>query len=152
LRSSEPQDGIAAVIDGHRKAALADAAKLVPLLKGTPTDASLATFDSTAAAWRKALSRALTLSRRETVANADDRSGSRDLYTRELAPAMVSLAGSITALQDAVARETSVMARKVADHAVAKTRLLIVICSSRWPSPARWPSSSSTAWCAPCAA
>jgi methyl-accepting chemotaxis protein len=121
------EDRIAATINSVDNGAIADGKKLGPLVKGTAAAAPLARFNTTATRWGAALTKALKLSRTETVSGVDDRSGSRSLYTGQVSPAMKSLATSISALQTAVAKETDTMAGDVKGKADGTARLLIVI-------------------------
>jgi methyl-accepting chemotaxis protein len=121
------QDEVAKTIGAMRDAAIADGKKLAPLVQGTPAQASLDDFNATASRWGDDVGKAIALSRKETVAKADARDGSRSLYTGNVSPAMKTLAAAIDRLQAGVSRTTDTQASAVRGRAASTSTLLIVV-------------------------
>jgi methyl-accepting chemotaxis protein len=121
------QDRISQSLKTTGDGAIADGKQLTPLVKGTSAEAALDDFNAAVQPWGDAVGKALALSRKETLANAEERDGSRDLYTTQVSPAMKSLADAITKLQGEVAGETREEAAALRDRAASRSQLLIVL-------------------------
>jgi methyl-accepting chemotaxis protein len=121
------QDRLAGTIDSVGKGAIDDGKKLAPLVKGTAAQSALDRFNATAGTWGDAVTKAIALSRKETVAKAQERDGSRTLYTEKVSPAMKSMAEAIGAVQAALTRTTGAEATHVKDKAGSTSRVLIVV-------------------------
>jgi methyl-accepting chemotaxis protein len=118
------EDRIAAEAKASIADATKDATQLAALTKG---NANMETFSAQATVWGKDLNEALTRSRAETVSGTDDRSGSRDLYTGKVAPAMNQLFTSSTKLQDSIEASTHRTVDGVEADAASRTRLLLIV-------------------------
>jgi methyl-accepting chemotaxis protein len=121
------QDRIAQTLGTLANGAIADGKKLAPLVKGSDAEAPYDDFNTAVQAWGTSVRKALALSRKETLANAEERDGSRGLYVEQVSPAMTSLADAITKLQDAVAGETRAESASLRHQTASTTRLLIVL-------------------------
>ena len=73
-------------IEGNWAKSKPDGAKLEQLFKGSAVEEEFAAWAATRAKMLELQKQALEASRNETVANAEDRSGSRTLYERQLLP------------------------------------------------------------------
>ncbi len=96
------EDRIAKQIDAIKATNLTEAARLAKLVKGTPAAAALAHQSELAKVYGAARAEAIALSRQETVANAEDRSGSRDLYVKTFVPLAARQVAAVRAVDLAV--------------------------------------------------
>ncbi|WP_053227188.1 methyl-accepting chemotaxis protein [Solirubrobacter soli] len=72
-------------------------------------------------AWHQRLDAAIARSR------AGDRSGARDIYTREVSPEMEQLFTTMSTLQTAIEHKTQATAERVEDDESARSRLLTIV-------------------------
>jgi len=117
----ESQDDLAARIDALRVEAAEDGATLARLMGSTEN------FNAQVTAWSARVERAIRLSRRETVQNVEERTLSRDLYTKEIDPGAKQLSKAVAALEGAVQREATGTADAVAARADGTSRLLLIV-------------------------
>jgi methyl-accepting chemotaxis protein len=120
------QDEIMKEIEGNWAKSKADGATLEKLYAGTSAQQEYADFVTARADMLKAQKSALSASRRETVAGAEDRSGSRDLYEQQL----LELDGTLEAAGDKLGEATNQFAAegiKAAHAADASGKRVIVL-------------------------
>jgi methyl-accepting chemotaxis protein len=118
------QDQIAAKIAAMGTDAQGNAKELAALVKGNP---HMASFTDQVLVWDKALNAALARSRAESVSGADDRSGSRDLYTEQISPVMDRLFKTMEQLQDSIQAEARATATNVQAEQSSRSRLLLIV-------------------------
>jgi methyl-accepting chemotaxis protein len=118
------QDRIAKQIEEMGSDAQADAAKLAALAEGNP---NMTAFTKQVLPWSKELRQAIAASRAETVRNAEDRSGSRDIYTKQVSPEMAELFATMEKLQDSIERSTAATVAGVEANEASRSRLLLVV-------------------------
>jgi HAMP domain-containing protein len=118
------EDRIAGEVKASIDQATKEATELGSLTKG---NAHMATFSEEATTWGKSLDEALVRSRAETVSGADDRSGSRDLYTGKVSPAMSQMFADTSKLQDSIEGATHDTVDGVEADAASRSRLLLIV-------------------------
>jgi len=121
------QDEIQGEIEARAKATRAKATELTKLLAGTPAAGQATAIKARATSWSALVEDAVRLSRDETLSEAEDRSGSRDLYTGKISPQTNELATAVVALQDAVRTSTNAMAEATAARADSTSRTLLIL-------------------------
>src|SRR4051794_1822200 len=121
------EDQIAKEVHAIHIKAAGEGKQLAPLVKGTPAEATFAEFSKTVNTWAASATKALALSRKETVANVDERVGSRTLYTEQVSPQMQSLATTVNKLQAQVSAVTKAESGHLSDRASSASLLLIVV-------------------------
>jgi hypothetical protein len=118
------RDRIATQIEAMATTAQGDAKQLTALTKGNP---HMANFSEQVLAWDKALNMALTRSRAESVRGADDRSGSRDIYTAQMSPAMERLFKTMEQLQDSIQGQAQATAGDLEAAQSSRSRVLLIV-------------------------
>ncbi len=121
------EDGLAKRIAAREKSARASAAQLKPLVRGTQAEQLMKPLEAAAGSFEQMVQVALARSRAETVSGADDRSGSRDLYTSKLTPQAEKLSLATDQLQAALDRTAGASAEDAASSASASGRLLLIV-------------------------
>jgi methyl-accepting chemotaxis protein len=120
------QDHVQKDIEGLTSEATAAAATLGKLVKGTPAEAKYHAFDDAANEYFALDAKAIALSRKETIQESEERAGSRDLYTGDLADARETLDQANDALLEAVGKEAAMAAGDAVAHADAGRRNLLI--------------------------
>jgi methyl-accepting chemotaxis protein len=96
------QDAIAKAYATRTAGSERAARQLAPLMHSAALRAAYARLNKVGAVFAARTSRALALSRKETLANAEDRDGSRGLYTEQIAPVVPQLLTALSRLNAAV--------------------------------------------------
>jgi methyl-accepting chemotaxis protein len=121
------QDELQQRIEGLAAENAKDGATLEKLLDGTPSQDELDAFAAGSkkftALWKEAIKR----SRQETIDEVEERDGSRDLYTEEVAPAADALNAAANALQHDVEAISNETATDADASASSGTRTIIVV-------------------------
>jgi methyl-accepting chemotaxis protein len=104
-----------------------DAAALSELLAGTAAEAPARELTAHATTWTALVEDAVRRSRAETLSGAEERTGSRELYTEKISPQTNELAAKAVALQDAVRAGTNETVEGVAAHASHTSRVLLAV-------------------------
>ena len=123
----EAQDELQAVIDELTAKTHADASALTKLVAGTAAEAPARELSAHATTWSALVDDAIRLSREETRAEAEDRSGSRVLYAGKISPQTDELAAQAVALQKAVRATTNATVQDVAARASHTSRVLLAV-------------------------
>jgi methyl-accepting chemotaxis protein len=118
------QDRLATQIEAMGTDAEGDAKQLAALAEGNP---HMASFTKQVLAWDKALNTALTRSRAESVSGTDDRSGSRDIYTGQISPAMQRLFETMEQLQDSIQGQAQATVADLESAQSSRSRLLLIV-------------------------
>ena len=104
-----------------------DGEKLAKLVAGTPSSDEMDKFAAARASYVESWKEAVKRSRQETVDGVENRDGSRDLYSSDVAPGADALSKAALALQaaiDATGQETA----KAAQHSASSgTRLIMIV-------------------------
>ncbi|HWH96025.1 MAG TPA: methyl-accepting chemotaxis protein [Baekduia sp.] len=122
------EDQIAAHIGEANKDLTAAVAELPALVHSAPAKAALAQTVKLSARYRSSVDRAIGLSRKETVAEAEERDGSRAVYTDKIVPLLDDrLAPAVERLQAAIDADTKAdIAASAGRAASGQTQLLTV--------------------------
>jgi methyl-accepting chemotaxis protein len=124
----ETQDAIAAQMAASDKQMQAAATQLATKIHTARTKAALAAVLTSGGRFGKLVDDAIGRSRKETLANAEDRDGSRAIYSNKIVPLMeATLVPRMERLEDAIAADTKADVAASADRAASgKTQLMVV--------------------------
>ena len=111
------QDEHFAEIEGNWAKSKADGAKLEQLFKGTDVEEEFAAWATMRAKMLELQKQALEASRNETVTNAEDRSGSRTVYERQLLPLDNEMEAAAAKLSAATNASAAAAVKDAARHA-----------------------------------
>jgi methyl-accepting chemotaxis protein len=123
----EAQDEVQADIDGIRADTEKANAELASVVSGTGADDEYRAFSKALAEYIALDKKAVALSRKETAAHSEDRTGSRDLYENEMAEVRDTLDDAGGALIEAVGKSANAAARDAVAHAGSARRTILVL-------------------------
>jgi methyl-accepting chemotaxis protein len=121
------EDALANRIDALSAQSARDGERLQRLVAGTSAEAETHRFAAVGADFRDSWLEAVKRSRRETIAGAENRDGSRNLYTRKVAPDAAELAEASDALQAAIDAGADSTITAAASSASTGKRTIIIV-------------------------
>ncbi|HEX6027288.1 MAG TPA: methyl-accepting chemotaxis protein [Solirubrobacter sp.] len=116
----ERQDEIAERLETWREQAAADVAELHRIVGAREVQRDVTE-------WLGDVEEATELSRRETVSNVEERTGSREIYTDQIIPEAEELGEDVVALQGEIGRDAEATVRGVASRAKGTSALLLIV-------------------------
>jgi methyl-accepting chemotaxis protein len=123
------QDRIASEIAANAKVVTAGLQTLDRLPKTPEAAQALQAVTAARAAFVDAMNRALARSREETVAGADDRTGSRTIYTDDVLPALAELSRRMETFETAVGDAAHAAAANAAEESQSGQRTIVRVAA-----------------------
>ncbi len=123
----QAQDALARVLEKNRKQITADLRVLEENLGDERLERSFAAVRAARGPYVEAYGRAVELSRQETVAQAEERDGSRGVYTGAVVPALGKLHTAMTALEVELGERAHAQGVDAQSVAASGVRLLVVV-------------------------
>jgi methyl-accepting chemotaxis protein len=121
------QDRVLGQMKANWAANKAASPKLAALVEGTPLADEFATYGKLRDSFVDAQKRAVALSRTETLQNAEERDGSRAIFTGELIKADAAFTQAGNSLVDASSKLAAASVAKAEATASSGTRLIVII-------------------------
>jgi methyl-accepting chemotaxis protein len=122
----ETQDEVQKDIEGLTAEAEQGAAELARIVNGTSAEPAFLAFREAADTYLALDAKAVALSRKETIRSSEERAGSRNLYTGDMADARETLDDAGDALLEAVAKDADNAAHGAVARADSGRRNLLV--------------------------
>jgi methyl-accepting chemotaxis protein len=124
------QDRIAGEIDANKKVISTAFEELQRLPKAPGADEALAAAVEARKAFVDAMDRAIELSRQETVAEAEERDGSRTVYIEEVVPALQAFSERLDAYEAVVGQAADVAAATAERESASGERTITIVAAA----------------------